>query len=84
MAKKTLLIFLGLELLFLGTGAALLATAIVFRPAAFSDPHPVDDATWTLLQNTPLTGEAALARPVSLHSTLTRVFSEQRPSPTPP
>ena len=54
MPPMTLLVWLALEFLFLGTGVAFIVASAMFRPAEFSAPHPVDAGTWTLLQNTPL------------------------------
>ena len=59
MPSKTLLIFLGFEALFVGTGALLLVVALVFQPggAGGSMLGGNDIATSLLLASSPLTGE---------------------------
>ena len=54
--NKTLLIFLGLEAQFIGTGAVLLIVGILFQPKTGSQTGPLDPGTNLLLSTIPLTG----------------------------
>ena len=55
MPNKTLLIFLGLEALFVGTGVVLLAVGLIFQPKASGQTGPLDPGTNLLLSTVPLT-----------------------------
>lgn len=56
MSNKTLLIFLGLEGVFVATGIALLVVGIIFEPKPAGQSGPLDPGTNLLLSTIPLTG----------------------------
>ena len=57
--NKTLLIFLGLEALFMGTGVVLLIVGIIFQPKPAGQSGPLDPGTNLLLSTIPLTGKSS-------------------------
>lgn len=57
MSNKTLFVFLGLQVLFMVTGIALLVVGVIFQPKAGMQSGPLDAGTNLLLSTIPLTGE---------------------------
>jgi hypothetical protein len=67
MPDKVLITFLGVEFLFLATGAIILAVFMLFRPGAHNNIMGSDAATMLLLGQTPLT--AALVNAIVIFIT---------------